>query len=60
MPAHPLPIIMNNGVPVALNSDDPAIFGNLTLSYDYFQVPFYGWLHCLRSKFDLGVGGKRN
>lgn len=38
MPMHPLPILLNNGVPVALNSDDPAIFGNMGLSYDYYQV----------------------
>lgn len=38
MPAHPLPALMNNGVPVALSSDDPAIFGNMGLTYDYFQV----------------------
>lgn len=38
MPAHPLPVLMNNGVPVALSSDDPAIFGNMGLTYDYFQV----------------------
>lgn len=38
MPMHPLPILINNGVPVALSSDDPAVFGNLNLSYDFFQV----------------------
>ncbi|THH06492.1 hypothetical protein EW145_g4051 [Phellinidium pouzarii] len=38
MPAHPLPILLNNGVSVALSSDDPAIFGNMGLSYDFFQV----------------------
>ncbi|TFK54821.1 Metallo-dependent hydrolase [Heliocybe sulcata] len=38
MPTHPLPIIVNHGVPVALCSDDPAIFGNMGLSFDYFQV----------------------
>ena len=35
---HPLPILLNNGVPVALCSDDPAVFGNLGLTYDFFQV----------------------
>ena len=35
---HPLPILMNQGVHVALSSDDPAIFGNMGLSFDFFQV----------------------
>ena len=38
MPMHPLPIVLNRGVPVALNSDDPSVFGAMGLSYDYFQV----------------------
>ncbi|KAF8891213.1 hypothetical protein BD779DRAFT_1513860, partial [Infundibulicybe gibba] len=38
MPMHPLPILMNNGVPVALCSDDPSVFGNMGLTYDFFQV----------------------
>jgi adenosine deaminase CECR1 len=38
MPAHPLPIMLNNGVPIALACDDPAVFGNMGLSYDFFQV----------------------
>ena len=38
MPMHPLPILLNNGVPVALCSDDPAVFGNMGLTFDYFQV----------------------
>lgn len=38
MPAHPLPILLNHGVKIALNSDDPGIFGNMGLSYDFFQV----------------------
>lgn len=38
MPMHPLPIMLNNGLPVALCSDDPAVFGSMGLSYDYFQV----------------------
>lgn len=38
MPMHPLPILLNNGIPVALCSDDPAVFGNMGLTYDFFQV----------------------
>lgn len=38
---HPLPIVINNGIPVALCSDDPAVFGNMGLSFDFFQVCFY-------------------
>jgi len=38
MPMHPLPIVLNRGVPVTLNSDDPSVFGAKGLSYDYFQV----------------------
>ena len=35
---HPLAALMNHGVPVTLCSDDPATFGNMGLSYDFFQV----------------------
>ncbi|KAI0311600.1 adenosine deaminase-like growth [Amylostereum chailletii] len=38
IPAHPLPIVINQGIPVALNSDDPAVFGAMGLSYDFYQV----------------------
>lgn len=38
MPAHPLPILLNNGVNVILSSDDPSVFGNMGLSFDFFQV----------------------
>ncbi|KAG8217611.1 Metallo-dependent hydrolase [Butyriboletus roseoflavus] len=38
MPMHPLPILLNHGVPVALSSDDPAMFQNMGLSYDFYQV----------------------
>jgi adenosine deaminase CECR1 len=38
MPAHPLPVMINQGIPVCLNSDDPAVFGAMGLSYDFFQV----------------------
>ena len=40
MPTHPLPAVLNNGVPVALSSDDPAMFGSLGLAYDFYQVSF--------------------
>ena len=38
MPMHPLPAIVNHGVPVALCSDDPSAFGNMGLTFDFFQV----------------------
>ncbi|KAH9483880.1 Adenosine deaminase 2-A [Psilocybe cubensis] len=38
MPMHPLPALLNYGVPVALCSDDPAVFGSMGLTYDFFQV----------------------
>ncbi|TFY65706.1 hypothetical protein EVG20_g5389 [Dentipellis fragilis] len=38
MPTHHLPIVLNQGIPIALSSDDPSVFGNMGLSYDYFQV----------------------
>lgn len=38
MPMHMLPILVNSGVPVALCSDDPAVFGNMGLTFDFFQV----------------------
>ncbi|TBU65296.1 Metallo-dependent hydrolase [Dichomitus squalens] len=38
MPMHPLPSVLNHGVHVALCSDDPSAFGNMGLSFDYFQV----------------------
>ena len=31
-------VYLNHGVHVALCSDDPAAFGNMGLSFDYFQV----------------------
>lgn len=41
MPMHPLPILLNSGIPVALSSDSPSGFGNMGLTYDFFQVKFY-------------------
>ncbi|KAH9915438.1 Metallo-dependent hydrolase [Epithele typhae] len=38
MPMHPLPAVLNHGVHVVLCSDDPAVFGNMGLSFDFFQV----------------------
>ncbi|KAG9118782.1 hypothetical protein FRC07_006528 [Ceratobasidium sp. 392] len=38
MPSHPLPVLLNNGLTVALCPDDPAIFGNMGLSFDFYQV----------------------
>ncbi|KAJ7632900.1 hypothetical protein FB45DRAFT_913828 [Roridomyces roridus] len=35
---HPLPVLINNGVPVALSPDDPAMFGNMGLTFDFYQV----------------------
>lgn len=30
--------MLGNGVPIALSSDDPAMFGSLGLAYDFYQV----------------------
>ncbi len=30
--------MLNHGVPIALGSDDPGIFSNMGLTYDFFQV----------------------
>ena len=35
---HPIASLMNHGIPVCLCSDDPAAFGNLGLSFDFYQV----------------------
>jgi hypothetical protein len=29
---------MNQGIPVVLSSDDPAMFNSMGLSFDFFQV----------------------
>ncbi|TFY82989.1 hypothetical protein EWM64_g1023 [Hericium alpestre] len=38
MPTHHLPIMLSQGVPIALCPDDPSVFGSMGLSYDFFQV----------------------
>ncbi|KAF8559677.1 Metallo-dependent hydrolase [Imleria badia] len=38
MATHPLPALINQGVPVVLASDDPAMFSNMGLSFDFYQV----------------------
>ncbi|KAI9061473.1 Metallo-dependent hydrolase [Trametes sanguinea] len=38
MPMHPLPAVINHGVHAVLCSDDPSVFGNMGLSFDFFQV----------------------
>ncbi|KAN0077187.1 hypothetical protein V8E55_011042 [Tylopilus felleus] len=38
MATHPLPALMSQGVPVVLASDDPAMFNNMGLSFDFYQV----------------------
>ncbi|KAJ7579114.1 hypothetical protein C8J56DRAFT_336847 [Mycena floridula] len=38
MAGHPLPILVNHGIPTVLASDDPAIFGNMGLTFDFYQV----------------------
>ncbi|CAE6417709.1 unnamed protein product [Rhizoctonia solani] len=35
---HNLPILLNNGVPVVLSSDDPSVFHNPGLSFDFYQA----------------------
>ena len=35
---HPITSVLNHGISVCLSSDDPAAFGNLGLSFDFYQV----------------------
>ncbi|KAM5538015.1 hypothetical protein V8D89_008212 [Ganoderma adspersum] len=53
MPMHPLPALMNQGVHVALCSDDPAVFGNMGLSFDFFQVFVASDVHGLATLREL-------
>lgn len=38
MPMHSIGTLLNHGVPVTINSDDPAIWGSTGISHDYYQV----------------------
>ncbi|KAF9778026.1 hypothetical protein BJ322DRAFT_1094454 [Thelephora terrestris] len=38
IPMHPIASMLNHGMPVCLCSDDPSAFGNLGLSFDFYQV----------------------
>jgi len=38
MPMHPIGTLLNHGVPVTINSDDPAIWESTGISHDYYQV----------------------
>lgn len=35
---HPIASVLNHGISVCLCSDDPSAFGNLGLSFDFYQV----------------------
>lgn len=35
---HPIASMLNHGIPVCLCSDDPSAFGNLGLSFDFYQI----------------------
>ena len=35
---HPIASMMNHGLSVCLCSDDPSAFGNLGLTFDFYQV----------------------
>lgn len=34
---------MNQGIPVVMSSDDPAMFNSIRLSFDFFQVTYSPW-----------------
>lgn len=51
----PLPIMLNFGVPTALCNDDPAVFTNHGLSYDFFQLFNTTEAYDLRSLYQLTV-----
>lgn len=59
MPMHPLPAVMSQGVHVALCSDDPAVFGNMGLTFDFYQVSLpLSQVYC-RHSHDRRVGLRR-
>lgn len=35
---HPIALLLNYNIPVSLSCDDPQFFGNVGLSYDFYQV----------------------
>lgn len=45
---HPVRYLMNEGVQIAISSDDPGVFGYIGLSYDFF-IAFVSWELDLRS-----------
>ena len=58
MPMHPLPIMLNYGLPVVLCSDDPGTFGHMGLTFDYYQVSHLLLERITRSDIEwfLGAG----